>query len=155
MMPIGWCWKLLAVTAPDPTIPPRFALWHSRTKFCVFPDDNSATPTVGIRLIVQSGCDVTSDVQAFRFLPSGAIQHIASELCISTNATDLVNPASGSVLILVSSCTESLFEYTTCGDTLRHKASGMCVQPLYDRGSCGCDWMNVAGRQPPAAHALL
>jgi hypothetical protein len=119
-----------------PAIPPRFALsWrlsllNEGSEGCIHGGTNS--PSIGQPLLwtSTSPCNAGDPLQGFRFLPDGSLQQVDSGLCVVPNSTDTNNPVEGSELVLSDSC-NSPFEYTACGDSLRHRSSKLCWRTKY------------------------
>jgi len=141
-----------------PAIPPRFALrpglslFYNGSEGCIHGGTNP--PSIGQPLLWNSTspCNAGDPLQGFRFLPDGSLQQVDSGLCVVPNSTDTNNPVEGSALVLSNSC-NSPFEYTACGDSLRHRSSKLCwrrndymidetagTRPIVLSHQCNDDW---------------
>ena len=115
-----------------------FGLVHAGG-MCVHPLGGATIPANGTRLILFPSCNTSSESRLrFRILSNGSLYHISSSKCVHPEGGS-ENPAAGTRLVFWSSCTDGpvsnangnkrlAFEFTS-GGSIRHKNSGLCVQP--------------------------
>lgn len=115
-----------------------FGLLHAGG-MCVHPLGGATIPVDGTRLILFPSCNTSSESRLrFRILSNGSLYHISSSKCVHPEGGS-ANPGAGTRLVFWSSCTDGpvsdangnkrlAFEFTY-GGSIRHKNSGLCVQP--------------------------